>query len=1085
MKTIILLIALLSCLPGLLAEPVRVALIPMDATAQNMADLALAELSGDAGITFLERAEIDKIQKELQLTTLADFIPDPQLMQNTQVFAVMLKHDFIAFDARTGVRLVDLPNISAEAVGGALRDAIAKRNSLTTGKLRKLSCMPLVPANLSKDQEDLARRLEATLLRTLGNQKDVVVLERRHLILLLNEPGTEHQDLTKDLFAGALVFKLTATPEGKDNIRLKVHVFSPNGKTLLSEETGVFQAKADLDEQCRQFLSTMPMPADRPEDKSGEARNFIYEAWFLMSHSLDGDAIASAASASVLDAKQEKELCYIAAKAGCHLLPQRKKPPAEHYAVAMANLKLAARLAKKHQVFPYELNLAMWNTMTLTNQKEFAQLPANLQREMQETIEAILEIRLDTLAECRRQAELPGEKWSDCLFALEARFEYIRELNDIARTEWDYSYWDYMDRCIYPELVKYVAEIDKALPELQKYENLPIGEKSKIKELAQSQKRRVRRYYGYPLTFYPNEKGKPFFFLSRPNKRDEVKMAIYRKTMELLASSKLLPLAYHGRLQLLYLQTIVPSLQHLNSVKGRIHPRDRSALLEFYQDLVKIFETAESVGSPQESIGFLTDVFSDSSALEYRLPIQESAMRRFAWYTPWRNDLIKGSAQWSTEERQALHRRLDKYIEECTNDPRLDLKYGSIRQETSQYFQRLQKQLESQNQGLPPTEPKTAMATVNPFERVITPLKDSENDIRTIVFGEEDGIIYLGEYLSGSIRIVRVDTKANLAISKGPKHALPEHKAGCTSTGVILADYLAFHHGGYVSLVPKKNDETPESIKFRQYCKFRCNAIVGCGDRLFLSFDGKPPYPGTVLEYNVATKETRLLVSTLDRSVKWPLQGTQYTYAINNLLCDPTQQRLIMLMHDKPAPPPDFGRYYTIRFQAYCWETKTWQALSRRLPIGCTEKRYSFNDYNLFYLENGELWLLFQNGFGKINAEGNWQPVFVMSDFGRFSDKWSLFLGTKFEPIIVDHSQCGAFTQKYKDLDVPNFHHYDQGILFAKNMFIFVPEKTILPIAPSFQVSHLTESGHAIGGEGKNLQIGVLKDRKELLKMGK
>lgn len=509
MKTIILLIVLLSCLPGLLAEPVRVALIPMDATTQNMADLALVELSGDAGITFLERAEIDKIKKELQLTTaLADFIPDPKLMQNTQVFAVMLKHDFIAFDARTGVRLVDLPNISAKAVGGALRDAIAKRNSLTTGKLRKLSCMPLVPANLSKEQEDLARRLEATLLRTLGNQKDVVVLERRHLLLLLNEPEAEHQDLTKDLFAGALVLKLTAAPEGKDDIRLRVQVFSPNGKTLLSEETGVFQPKADLDEQCRQFLSTMPMPADRPEDKSGEARNFIYEAWFLMSHSLDGDAITSAASASALDVEHEKELCRIAATAASQLWKQWKRPTVERYAVAIANLKLAARLAAKHRIFPYELSFATESTVALPSQEEFAKLPADLQREIRETFEAILEIRLDTLEECRRQAELLGEKWSDCLFALEARFEYIRELTKIAEIQWDYSYWE---RYVYPELVKYVAEIDKVLPELQKYEALPLGEKANIFRPAQIQKRRVRRYYGYPLTFYPNEKGRPFF----------------------------------------------------------------------------------------------------------------------------------------------------------------------------------------------------------------------------------------------------------------------------------------------------------------------------------------------------------------------------------------------------------------------------------------------------------------------------------------------------------------------------------------------------------------------------------------------
>ncbi len=1075
MKTLILLIALLSWLPGLLAEPVRVALMPMDATAQNLADLALTELSGDADIAFLERAEIDQIKKELRLSALSDFVPDPQLMQNAHVFAVMLKQGFVAFDARTGVRLVDLPAINAEAVGGALRDAIAKRQSLTASKLRKLSCMPLVPANLSEKQEALARRLETTLLRTLGNRKDFVVLERRHLLLLLNEPGAERQDLTRDLFAGALVLKLTATPEGKDDVRLKAHIFSPNGKTLLNEETGVFQAKADLDEQCRLFLSTLPMPADSAEDKPGEARNFIYEAWFSVSHSLTGDAVASAASASALDAEQEKELCRIAATAARQLWKQWEKPADERYAVAAANLKLAARLAAKHCFFPHELSVAVWNAVALPTQKAFAQLPADLQQELRETVESILKTRQDTLAECRRQAELPEEKWSDRLFALEARFEYIRELAEVTKIQWDFGYWD---RYVYPELVKYVAEADDALPELQKYDALPNAEKIKIFRLAQSKNRRVRRFSQHPeITIFHRDL--THFFHFRAGDHDAANVAVYRKTMELLASSKILLLAYHGRLGLLHLQSGVSSLGALSSSQRRVQPLERSALLEFYRDLVKIFASTESVGSPQRSIGYLADVFSDSVALEYRLPIQELAMRCFAWYTPWQNDLIKGSQQWRPEERQDVHRRLAKYIEECTNDPRLDREVRSSRPGVIHYFQRMQEQLEKQNQGLSSTQ--VEVVADNPFERVITPLKDSEDNTQVIVFGEENGVIYLGEYHSESVRIVQVDTKANLAISKGPKHKLPAHRHGCTNIGVILADYLAFQHGGYVSLFPKDGGQ-PEHIDFRQYFISRCHVIVGCGDRLFLSFDGNERgRPGTVLGYNVTTQKTELLVSTLDRSVKWPLQGMQDPYAINQMLCDPPRQRLIMLMHDQP--PTRGICTYTIRFQAYCWETKTWQEISRRLPI------YSTDNYNSFYLEDGKIWLLVENSLGKINADGNWQPAFLLGGRNFMNNRLSSYADKSAATVTIDYSQCDAFAQKLKSVgpfDV-HFRHYGQGILFAKDLLIFVPEKIILSIVPSFPVSHVTKSGHVIGGwsyDYKSLQIGILKDRKELLKMG-
>lgn len=1074
MKTIILLIVLLSWLPGLLAEPVRVALLPMDTTAQNLADLALAELSGDANIAFLERSEIEQIKKELRLSALSDFVPDPRLMQNAQVFAVMLKQDFVAFDARTGVRLVDLPNISAETVGGALRDAIVKRQSLAASQLRKLSCMPLVPANLSENQEALARRLETTLLRSLGNLKDVVLLERRHLLLLLNEPGAEQCDLTRDLFAGALVLKLTATPEGKDDVRLRVQVFSPDGKTLLNEKVGAFQAKADLDELCRQFLTTLSMPANSGEDKPGEARNFIYEAWFSVSHSLAGDAIASAASASALDAEQEKELCRIAATAARQLWKQWEKPATERYAVAVDNLKLAARLAAKHHFFPYELHVVMWNAVALPTQREFAKLPADLQRELRESVEAIFETRLTTLAECQRLAELPGEKWPERLFALEARLERLVKVAAIAEIQWDYGYWD---RYVYPELAKYVAEAEDMLPELQKYDALPLGKKMEICRLPQIKKRRVPRFrQRLDLTVFHSDLARFFHF--RPNEHDDANVAVYRKTMELLASSKILPLAYQGRLGLLRLRLGVPFLQALNDhPQNRNRSLDRSILLEFYQGLVELFATAESVGSPQNTMGNLTDAFSDSAALDYRLPIQESAMRRFAWYTPWQNDLIKGSQLWSPEERQEVHRRLANYIEEYNNDPRIGSELKSSNQFVNHYFRRLQKLLEKQDQAS--SRPQTETAAVTPFARVITPLRDSQTDTQPIVFGEENGVIYLGKYHDDSIRIVQINTNANLAISGGPQHKLPIRWHGWKVHGAILADYLAAQNGGYVFLFPK-NGGPAKSIDFRQYFRSRCHVMVGCGDRLFLSFDGEHNRPGTVLEYNVATKETYLLVSTLDRSVKWPLQGMQTPYAINHLLCDPPRQRLIMLMRDQPPIP---GRTpYTIRFQAYCWETKTWQALSRFLPITSTHWP------NSFYLEDGELWLLSEDGLGKINADGDWQPVFVLDGRRRVGDKLPNY-GTEFAAVTVDYSQCGAFAQKYKDLAMPDEHfsHYGQGILFGRNRLIFVPEKTILPIAPSLPISHVTQDGYAIGGQTydcKTLQIGVLKDRKEVLKIG-
>ena len=99
---------ILCCLLSLSAmAELRLALIPLDEASRKMADLALAELSNDDDLAFLERAEIAAIEKEIKLSALSDFVPDPLLMQNTQLF-ILLKHSqLIAFDSTTGVRLED------------------------------------------------------------------------------------------------------------------------------------------------------------------------------------------------------------------------------------------------------------------------------------------------------------------------------------------------------------------------------------------------------------------------------------------------------------------------------------------------------------------------------------------------------------------------------------------------------------------------------------------------------------------------------------------------------------------------------------------------------------------------------------------------------------------------------------------------------------------------------------------------------------------------------------------------------------------------------------------------------------------
>ena len=194
---------ILCCLLSLSAmAELRLALIPLDEASRKMADLALAELSNDDDLAFLERAEIAAIEKEIKLSALSDFVPDPLLMQNTQLFILLKQNQLIAFDSTTGVRLEDQKISSQQELLNAIRDAVAKQRSFGGDTLYKLSAMPLVPIHLSDNQTKFARQLEETFLQLICNKKDVALLERRHLLFLLNEPNAQEKGLTDKLFAG-------------------------------------------------------------------------------------------------------------------------------------------------------------------------------------------------------------------------------------------------------------------------------------------------------------------------------------------------------------------------------------------------------------------------------------------------------------------------------------------------------------------------------------------------------------------------------------------------------------------------------------------------------------------------------------------------------------------------------------------------------------------------------------------------------------------------------------------------------------------------------------------------------------------
>lgn len=1069
MKTLFLFL-LLTALPALATPPLRVALLALDRNAQNLTDLALAELSAEKQIIFLERSEIAAIRKELQLAAAADFVPDPRLMQNAQVFAILQKSDFIAFDARTGVRLLDQRAEDLAQLSAAIRAAVHKQQSFTTGEVRKLSFLPLLPANLSENQEKLARQVETILLRGLGNRDHTLLLERRHLLLLLEEPGADSRDLTRDLFAGALVVRMTALPAPEGGIRLRLQFHSPDGKTLLAEDTAVFQASPNLDQQCEQYLATLTIPAWDAADKTGEAHNFIREAWFAVSHSQQNDAIASAASAAALDTAHEKELCRIAASAALALWNQTTRPPAERCLAALQNFTLATRLAAKNDVFPRELADTVRNSIALPMQADFAQLPQKRQQELRAAVESMLKTRLHTLTELRRLAELPGEKWPERLFALEARAEYLRELSRVAEIQWDYSYWEHY---VYPVLECYITEANELLPELLRYQALSWGEQMKICGQAKYRSRRVPRLR-QSLDLQVIDRDLAHFLRFRPAEHDLANQAVYRRTMELLCTSRILQFALRGQGGLLRLKLRLNSPPVLTPQQREEQLSDSAIWSEFRSHILAVFSQCELLGPASTTLRNLEQMLLINPDLEFRLQVQQLCQQRFAWYTPWLNDLIKGHQNWSQQECQQVYQKLRDCLQEAAQDTRLESQTGTNRAYVEKYLRGLLAQLEKHHPELLPESARPV--PLNIFAQTIHPLAEAERLTQPIIFGFDHGCIFLGEYQEKSCQIVKINPGAGLSVSKGPPHPHQIPWQGWTIRGAVLKDYLAAHNGGYVFLFPK-NNSPPEILDFRSYFHQHCHALVAADDRLFLSFDGEGGYPGSVLEYNVNTRETTVLVSTLDRAVEWPLQGLQEPYPIRTLLCDAGGRRLITILPDKPPRRGEIT--YQLRLQEYAWETRKWQPISGLLPLISTES------FHKILLLDRQLYLLLEQGLGQINASGDWQPVFLLQDRSRFTGRLPNY-GPVFAAVKIDYSKCAAMARKFAGRECSNlyFTHYANRRLFSREWLLSLDNAELFPIAAIPPITAVLGGKYVICAPQHNcrdLLLGVLKENLEQL----
>ena len=1062
---------LLVCLLALSASAgLRVALIPLDDSSRNDADLALAELSSETEVVFLERAEIDKIRQEIKLSVLSDFIPEPRLLENTQLFILLKDRQIIAFDSRTGVRLVDCDFEGVAELASAIKTIVRKQRGFSSDSLRKISVMPLVPAHLDERQEKLARQSEALMLRKLCARPDVVLLERRHLFYLLNEPNAVERKLTDKLFAGAVVLKPTATPNGAKGIFLKLHFYSPDGKRSLGEcELPIAGA---LDNAVESELGSLTMPDDVSEDKKGEASQFIREAWFAFSHGMGEDAMSSGASAVALDDDYAQELARLSFLfAGQMFVQNGNAFDSRKIDMALENMRLGAALTETHNGYSREGKQAAYMILWSINRHCFEKMSKQQQKAFMEAMEQLVVLRKRQLdVELLPLMKADGPRWPNGIFRVETMAQYAQELHWFCNMSWDFSLWE---KYVYPEMERFIDAFDDMLPEIERFsrmswkEKFPIVSNPDIKKLRSRENRQFGGMNMMNITFR--------FYLNEnvdSSKMSAHERAFREKVFRRMMSSKYFPLAMNGLEIYMRLK-----FGEIDFGYKPMNDERRKAAAAYYAELKRILNNVSPffIGPNYYHIRAATEGF-----IAERIEIQDIAVRRFGWSAPFEDYFLNGFQKWPKKTAQDVHGMLDKWEKECVaaieKENVLEGDKAYRIQRANDYFARMQGKLEKQFGFEDNGRLKTPV--INPFSDVFSPFADDKTIRKVVYAGYEKRSAYIFVHRNdNTLSLQKIDLESPQIAQRVSSLQMPEQWCECVFGAVLddcIAAFVVKDSLAWICVFPKEGGKA-EIFPVKNYREgrygFGYSSCCGGGDSLFVSFNGDNKMAGKLVQYNVRSHETKVIASTIDRSVKWPLQGIDSPYAIKPLICDAANKRIITLLNEKPHPNTG-SLYYDMSFWAYYWETGEWKAISRYLPLSHAGIGVSCK------LVDGVLWLSCDYGAGRINEEGNFQPVFLIGGNRHLSDVPIQYGSPFFKYVVVDKSRIKAPEPIYNDLMDWDlfFNACDGRIFWGQNAIMLIDEQKFFRTNENFRVVQCIENKYCIGRYRQSeFQIRVLK----------
>lgn len=335
-----LLVLFLLC--GMAANAAKLAVIS-DKGMENYADLLTAELSKQKDLFVIERAEINRVLKEQEISSTSsaeDYLKLGKLLNADGLVIIkkleFQKKEFLAsrlVAVNQGVVLSSFSNpCPPEKNDGWSADISAKfapyfnKLNVSQEKAVPISILNIRAPIDTPEMRLLEKEFTLALAFRLVQEKDLFVLERWKMEKLAWEKSIDTES-SNPFWTGSYLLDGGIELTDKENVKIKIRLKKTSGTEEIIEATGTRQKIDEITEKLTgDLLKQIGKTRDRiPWDSAKEAEQYLKEAEWACRSGLYDEAVASVENASALGLSG-KEIIFARIKAYSMLAYPTFKP---------------------------------------------------------------------------------------------------------------------------------------------------------------------------------------------------------------------------------------------------------------------------------------------------------------------------------------------------------------------------------------------------------------------------------------------------------------------------------------------------------------------------------------------------------------------------------------------------------------------------------------------------------------------------------------------------------------------------------------------------------------------------------------